>query len=113
MHPIRTWKEQLESLRLRPGLYWGGGDHPFTSLLAFLVGFQCGYGVAQQGYQILPHELLPDGFQKFVTERFGGTHPASKGWQSCIREHTSTEQEAFELFFRLRDEYETQTTNAA
>ena len=114
MRPIRTWKEQLESLHDRPGLYWGGSEHPFTSLIAFLVGFQCGHGVAQQAIQIQPHELIPDGFNKFVTEYFGRIYPdGGKGWQTFIREHTSTEQEAFELFFHLRDEYERQTTHAA
>ena len=112
MRPIRTWREQLESIRQKPGLYWGGGDHPFSSLIAFLAGFQCGYGVAHQAIQIHPHELIPDGFHKFVTERYGRTYPdGGKGWQTFIREHTSTEQEAFELFFLLREEYERQTTN--
>ncbi|MFN7141014.1 MAG: hypothetical protein ACK4UN_16915 [Limisphaerales bacterium] len=111
MQPIRTWKEQLESLRRKPGLYFGSSQLPFTSLVAFLVGFQCGYGVGQQGINIPPHDLVPDGFNKFVTERFGGTFPASKGWSQFIREHASSEQEAFELFFELREEYERRNEN--
>ena len=55
--------------------------------------------------------MIPDGFHKFVTGYFGRVYPdGGKGWQTFIREHTSTEQEAFELFFCLRDEYERQTT---
>jgi len=86
MRPIPKWREQLESLRKKPGLYWGGADYPFTSLVAFLVGFQCGYGAAEHGTQIHPYELIPDGFNKFVTEYFGRTYPdGGKGWQTFIR----------------------------
>jgi hypothetical protein len=111
MHAIRTWKDQLESLHKRSGFYWASTDFPFTSLQAFLVGYQCGYGVAKQGYDILPEQLVPYDFHQFVAERFGHSHPGGMGWQGFIREHTTSEREAFDLFFQLRDEYERQTMN--
>ncbi len=112
MHAVPQWKEQLESIRRKPGLYWGGGEHPFTSLVAFLVGFECGHASAQRGSQIQPRELIPEDFHKFVTEHFGRAYPdGGKGWQTFIREHTSTEQEAFELFLHLRAKYEKRTTH--
>jgi hypothetical protein len=110
MHAIRTWKDQLESIHKRTGLYWASPELPFTSLQAFLVGYQCGYGVAKQGYDILPEQLVPQDFHRFVAEHLGEAYPTSKGWQGLIREHTSSEREAFDLFFQLRDEYERQDT---
>ena len=77
-------------------MFWGSSEHPFTSLVAFLVGVQTGGGP----------ELVPDGFHGFVAGHFGERWPSSKGWMSFIRDHTTSEKEAFELFFRLRDEYD-------
>jgi hypothetical protein len=97
----------LEHIHKRPGLYWGGGDHPFTSLVAFLVGIQVGYAQAMAKGGVRHEDLVPVEFHKFVTERFGQTFPAGgKGWMTFIREHTSSEQEAFDLFFKLREEYD-------
>ena len=106
MHPLATHKELLDSIRKRPGLYWGGPELPFTSLVAFLNGYVLGY--AERGRsQISPTDLVPVDFTKFVTERFGRKFPdGGKGWTTFIREHTASEAEAFELFFRLREEYE-------
>jgi hypothetical protein len=100
-------KEALDAIHKRPGMYWGGGDHPFTSWVAFTSGFQIGHDFAHRQGGIAPKDLVPDDFNKFVTERFGETFPAGgRGWMSFIREHTSSEQEAFDLFFQLREEYD-------
>jgi hypothetical protein len=100
-------KEALNAFHKRPGMYWGGGDHPFTSWVVFAAGFQIGYEMARREDGIKPQDLVPDDFHKFVTERFGQTFPAGgRGWMSFIREHTSSEQDAFDLFFQLREEYD-------
>jgi hypothetical protein len=100
-------KEALECFRKRPALYWGNSDHPFTSWIAFTSGFQAGHMMALREGAIQPSDLVPEDFNKFVTERFGETFPAGgRGWMSFIREHTSSEQEAFDLFFQLREEYD-------
>jgi hypothetical protein len=50
---------------------------------------------------------VPDDFHKFVTERFGQQFPdGGKGWMTFISEHSSSEQEAFNLFFQIREEYD-------
>ncbi len=88
-------------------MFWGGGDHPFTSLVAFLQGVRVGLLFAQPNAGLQPDALVPDGFHKFVTERFGRRYPdGGKGWMTFITVHTSSEQEAFELFFKLREEYD-------
>ena len=100
-------KETLETLHKKPALYWGGGEHPFTSWVAFTSGHEIGYDMARRDAGIRPEELVPHDFHKFVTERFGETFPAGgRGWMSSIREHTSSEQETFDLFFQLREEYD-------
>src|SRR5688572_20135839 len=107
MRTLDTAKKLLESIHKRPGLYWGGGERPFTSLVAFLSGVQVGYGLAQNHGAIRPSDLVPDDFHKFVTERFGRHFPdGGKGWMTFIAEHTASEQEAFDLFFQLREEYD-------
>src|SRR5580765_2374390 len=107
MKPLMTYKEFLASIQKRPGLYWGEPDHQFTSLVAFLNGYALGFGSARREAPIQPSDLVPIDFNRFVTERFGRQFPdGGKGWMTFIREHTSSESEAFELFFRLRDEYD-------
>ncbi len=41
-------------------MYWGPSEYPFTSLIAFVSGFQGGSGL-----NIVPYE-----FHQFVTEHF-------------------------------------------
>jgi hypothetical protein len=107
MPPFSTYKLLLESIRTKPGLYWGDPEHPFTSLVAFLNGYALGYSEAGSLSPIPPGDLVPDDFHKFVTERFGRRFPdGGKGWMTFVREHTRSEAEAFELFFRLREEYD-------
>ncbi len=90
----------------RPGIYLGPNDHLFTRLEGFLIGYQCGFASgACKGTK--PEDLVPDDFHKFVTEKYGFEYPAGgKGWQHFIKENTSSEKEAFDLFFILRDEYD-------
>jgi len=89
-------KKLLEAVHRRPGMFWGNSEYPFTSLIAFVMGVQVGGGP----------ELVPDDFHPFVAGHFGERWPSPKGWMLFIREHAASEKEAFELFFRLREEYE-------
>ena len=107
MNEIPTAQELLDAIHQRPGMYWRGGPQPFTSLVAFLAGFQFGYsnGRAEQG--VSPIALVPADFHDFVSRRLcGQAIRGGEGWMSMIREKTSSELEAFELFFRLRLEYD-------
>jgi hypothetical protein len=82
-------------------------DHPFTCLQAFWWGYQSGYSAAQHGF-MKPEDISPPGFHQFVSEQLGRAWPNAKGWPTLLREKTASEQEAFEMFFRLREEYEKQ-----
>jgi hypothetical protein len=66
-----------------------------------------GYWLGQQKPAILAKDLVPHDFHRFVTQRFGRQYPdVGKGWSSFIEENTKSEQEAFDLFFKLREEFE-------
>jgi hypothetical protein len=96
----------LEAIHKRPGMYFGNSSYPFTSLDSFLASYQVGFAAAKNA-QAKPEELVPDNFHKFVTERFGQRFPAGgKGWQIFIEENSSSQKEAFDLFFKLREEYD-------
>ncbi len=103
---MKSWKSELDAIRDRPAMILGSADLPFTRLVAFWAGYEAGYAAYQYG-RMSPEQLVPKDFHRFVTEYFGSTYPAGgKGWQTFLRENSTSEQEAFELFFRLRDEYE-------
>jgi len=73
----------------------------------------------EDGYAGMQHELrepdfvAPHGFHQFVSERLGRSWPNAKGWRILIRERTTTEHEAFEMFFCLRREFETRHAKVA
>jgi len=98
----------LESIRSRPGLFWGGGPYPFTSLVAFLAGYKIAFDITTRT-GIAPTSLLPEGFNSFVGEQLGlGSQIGGHDWASLIREKTASEEEAFDLFFQLRIRYESE-----
>ena len=98
--------KELAAIRQRPGFYLGGSDLLFTRLLAFWAGYDAGHNAARRGF-MSPEQFVPADFTKFVTEYFSRTFPADgRGWQTFIQENSKSEEEAFELFFRLREEYE-------
>ena len=112
MDTSKSAHKLLEGIRKRPAMYFGNTELRFTSLLGFIGGYQVGYAAAQN--DSMPQHLIPDDFHRFVTEYFGQTFPAGgKGWSTFVSEQTKSEQEAFEMFFRLLDEYEKRHTNAA
>jgi hypothetical protein len=106
MKSIEDISAFLETMQSRPAMFWGSSEQPFTSLVAFLAGYKLGAG-AGPGSQITHGKLVPKDFSEFVAQRLAiGSAPGGKGWAALIREHTSSENEAFDLFFRLRREYE-------
>jgi hypothetical protein len=109
MHPL------LESIRKHPGMYLGPNKASLAALCAFFTGYQCGYwaGSPKPHAPSVPADscLLPEDFDQFVAQRLGERWPTGKSMWSFIREHTETEKEAFELFFRLVDEYEKKRPN--
>jgi hypothetical protein len=93
-------------------MYLGRG----TPLFSAFVGFVAGYASAQV-YALRPgerpaEELLPLWFREFVRHHFGVAAANDfRGWPELIREHTATEEEAFELLFTLIERCETEAAS--
>ena len=91
-------------------MYLGPNNTSLAALCAFFTGYQCGYSAGESAGTPGARDLgLPEAFDQFVAQRFGERWPTGKSTWSRIREHTETEKEAFELFFRLVDEYDKKT----
>ena len=89
--------ELLKEMRGRVAVYVGSNS--ITLLATFLGGFVYAlekYGLAQNA-QFLP------AFQKMVAARYGVQIP--KAWEEIIRFHSSGENEAIDIFWRLFDEF--------
>jgi hypothetical protein len=99
MNRPETSVEFLRALQKRPTMFFGTADRPFSSVLAFIAGVQIGPGLADR-------DFVPEGFHRFVIERFGGDPHGAKGWMTFVREYSKTEEEALDLFIRLREEFE-------
>jgi len=100
--------KELQAIRERPNFYFNNSEYPFTSLEAFFVGYESGYAAAKYNHS-RPDESVSRDFTKFVTEKLGRKFPAGgRGWRTFIRENSSSEKEAFDLFFKLREEYDKQ-----
>src|SRR4051812_32400296 len=107
MSSQKTALDLLRDIKNRPALYFGN-ERPFTALIGFLTGVQVGYSIARDDSSIMASDFVPEGFHRFVTERFGRTYPdGGRGWMTFVRENTNTEEEAFELFVSLREEFDT------
>ena len=115
VRPLTFRHSQLDSIRSRPDLYFGNKDYPFAGLVAFLAGYAMGHKSGKHDTKTrTPEDFVPAGFHRFVIEHFGQTFcRGCKGWHTLILEHTATQQEAFEMFFRLLEEYEKKHTKAA
>ena len=103
----------LRAIRQRPALLLGDDpDARFTRLDAFILGYQTGFATARPDLATSEQpSLVTRDFTRFVTEHYGRSFPDSgRGWQTFIREHSRTEQEAFDLFFQLLEQYDRTTT---
>lgn len=88
--------ELLQEIRKRPNLYLGKAS---LELLDAFIGGCSFYCYKANGY-------YPDffsGFQKFVQKRY--KIQTTQGWWSIIRFFSYTDEEAFNKFFDLLDEF--------
>ena len=109
---IETSIDLLRSIRKKRAMYFGNSVHPFTSLVAFICGFDLARGIAGGESLSGRWELVPNGeFNSFVADRLRKRTPTAAGWTTHIQESTKTEEEAFELFFQLREDFEVHCHN--
>ncbi|WP_437685676.1 hypothetical protein [Sorangium sp. So ce176] len=96
--------EVLDKIRKRPGMYVGGDESQRAMQLQNLEQLLCGYSLA------LRHHHIQGRVADFAHE-FGACLREAKGWSaSCgpiaaIREAATSDEEAWESFWRLVDEF--------
>ena len=89
-------------------MYWGETRNLFDSLVAFIAG----HTVAVAEAPAAREALVPPGFHEFVWKRVGAGPMNGHGWTSAIRLAARTDEEAFRLFFKLREDYEIERETA-
>lgn len=95
-----TPADVLRAMQKRPGMYFGRSESPFSVILAFITGVEVGPGLART-------DFTPVEFRRFVVEKYGYSFLASgKGGETIVRENSKGEEDALELFIRLREEFE-------
>lgn len=89
--------EILQDIKVRPEIYLG--KKSLELLKAFITGFM----ICQNKLIHSSPDAIFLGFQKYVEQKYGleTTH----GWHSIIRFFTSSDEEAFDEFFLLFDNY--------
>jgi hypothetical protein len=95
--------ELLANIRLRPALSFGVEGHVFSAFLGFLSGVGMAEECIKRGTIDQLHTLVPKNFSQFVAAQYGeGDSPSDLGWSHYIKTHSTSEQEAFDLFISLR-----------
>ncbi|WP_202924896.1 hypothetical protein [Myxacorys almedinensis] len=92
--------ELLDKIRVKPGMYIGGTS--VTDLFMFLGG----YKIAQQEFGVAFTEAekrFYREFQPWLQRRLGMT--TSRSWAKMLEFRSINQQEAFESFFKLLDEF--------
>ena len=90
----------LDRIRENPALYLG--DKLFCALGPWIWGYNSGRRDA--GLEMSDEEIEFRGFHEFVRKKYG-LAPTSHGWQSRIRYMFVSDENAFDEFFRLLDEF--------
>ena len=92
----KSFEKLLVELKYRPGVYIG--KKSLERLSAFINGYMYCYYKHNGG----PSDYLP-GFQDYIEKKYGiqSTH----GWSEIIRFFSTTEEEAFDSFFNLVNEF--------
>ena len=98
--------EILRQMRERPGMYFRGGKN-----LAYVENFIMGFKAGRQGTNkekdvgIERRFYGYEGcFAMFVADKYKD-EVQTKSWASIIEAHTESDEEAFDVFLKLLDEF--------
>ncbi len=93
-------RKLLSAIRAMPGLYIGSKS--LVSLRHFIGGYSSAMhllGITAE------HRIIPQEFQPFVAGKYGIFTETQKNYFTLILENSPDEQQAFDLFFSLLDQY--------
>ena len=91
--------EMVRTIRIRPGMYIGTSS--LMRLRLFLIGYTFGHAMLQFGSPRSSNLL--DGFQKRIEHIYAVCN--TQGWDNILNNVSSDEEEAYDLFCRLWDDY--------
>ena len=100
-HYPQNFGEWLDSIRRNPFMYFG------RKSLSDLTVWRLGYSLARDDAKLKPSEEeaeLGDEFDAFVSKKYRLPHE-SRNWQAKIVYMVWTDENAFDEFFRLLDEF--------
>lgn len=92
----------LYEIRKKPVLYFGG-RRTLAHLSKFIFGFVTGREGTNKEIDANWFSPSNGSFQDFVVKRYQIT--LTQSWCNIIEFHSSSDNEAFELFFKLLDEF--------
>ena len=96
----------LSKIQSKPGMYIGKPS--ITVLRHFLVGYE--FARSELGIESTEEEIdFYDHFHPWIESRFGVK--TANSWANIILLFTRDEQEAFEYFFKLLDEFKQRDNN--
>ena len=93
--------EMLEEAKNRPSMFWGN-KRTLSDVSNFISGFKAGRIGTNLGIDEKTKKF--DGFSAFVSNEISG-EATSHSWVGIINSQTSSCDEAFELFYKLLDEF--------
>ena len=96
MYMSENISKLLADMKRRPGVYFG--KKSLERLATFLSGYMC--CVSERDG--VTSEYLP-GFQEFIAERYNIR--SAHHWSEIIRFFCTTDEEAFDEFYKLLDEF--------
>ena len=96
--------EYLYKIRNKPVLYFGN-RRTLTHLSNFIFGFVTGREGTNKEIDVSTNwfNTANGSFQEFVVKKYQITF--SQSWYNIIEFHSSSENEAFDLFYKLLDEF--------
>lgn len=102
-----TFEDLIETIRVRPGLYFG--QAPLTGLWCMLLGYE----TAVQEHKVPQSEQLDchlvGEFDNWLRQKFGMGRAI--GWYLFVINDTQSEQEAWDRFLALWDEFQSYRLN--
>lgn len=95
----------LDQIKRRPSMYVGGSDSQRGEQLRNLELLLHGYSMALSGHQIQERvNDFPREFSTYLHARFGWS--TACGPAAAVRDASSTDNEAWEMFWRLAAEFQ-------
>ena len=94
-----SYQELLQQIQKKPGLYIENAS--ISKLYIFLTGYQ--FARRQLNIPISTEEYELQHFQSWLQEKFG--IKTSQSWSQIILAYSADEQDAFERFFNLLEEF--------